>query len=114
MWGGGRVAGCGISANEYSCEHGAQINFGDPTPYLTCDLQYYCRRLFYRMFLGVVHRTSKNNLHVFLSSELANTAIMATYCTFPSIWQVVALLNKLQARGIVAAETIPKSNKHAF
>ncbi len=23
-----------ISANEYSCAHGAQINFGDLTPYL--------------------------------------------------------------------------------
>jgi hypothetical protein len=29
-WGGG-----GVSANEYSCTHGAQINFGDLTPYLT-------------------------------------------------------------------------------
>ncbi len=35
--------GCGVSANEYSCADGAQINFGDPTPYLTYDLQYYCR-----------------------------------------------------------------------
>jgi hypothetical protein len=26
--------GCGVSANEYSCAHGAQINFGDVTPYL--------------------------------------------------------------------------------
>ncbi len=26
---------CGVSANEYSCAHGAQINFGDLTPYLT-------------------------------------------------------------------------------
>jgi hypothetical protein len=25
--------GCGISANEYSCAHGAQVNFGDQTPY---------------------------------------------------------------------------------
>ncbi len=31
-WGRG-VAG--VSANEYSCAHGAQINFGDLTPYLT-------------------------------------------------------------------------------
>jgi hypothetical protein len=28
---GGRRGSAG-SANEYSCEHGAQINFGDPTP----------------------------------------------------------------------------------
>jgi hypothetical protein len=27
--------GCGVSANEYSCVLGAQINFGDLTPYLT-------------------------------------------------------------------------------
>jgi hypothetical protein len=26
-----------VSANEYSCAHGAQINFGDLTPYLTYD-----------------------------------------------------------------------------
>jgi hypothetical protein len=26
---------CGVSANEYSCAHGAQINVGDLTPYLT-------------------------------------------------------------------------------
>ncbi len=31
--GGG--GGCGVSANDYSCAHGAQINFGDLTPYLT-------------------------------------------------------------------------------
>ncbi len=31
-WGGG---GCGLSANEYSCAHGAQIKFRDLTPYLT-------------------------------------------------------------------------------
>jgi hypothetical protein len=28
---------CGVSANENSCTHGAQINFGDLTPYLTYD-----------------------------------------------------------------------------
>ncbi len=30
--------GCGVSANEYSFAHGAQINFGDLTPYLTYGL----------------------------------------------------------------------------
>jgi hypothetical protein len=34
----GEGGSCGFSANEYSCTHGAQINFGDLTPYLTCDL----------------------------------------------------------------------------
>ncbi len=28
------VGGCGVSADEYSCAHGAQINFGDLIPYL--------------------------------------------------------------------------------
>jgi hypothetical protein len=32
---GGGEGGCGVSANEYSCAHGAQINFGHLTPYLT-------------------------------------------------------------------------------
>ncbi len=36
-WGGG--GGCGVSANENSCTHGAQINFGDLNPYLTYDCQ---------------------------------------------------------------------------
>jgi hypothetical protein len=31
MGGGGS---CGVSDNEYSCAHGAQINFRDLTPYL--------------------------------------------------------------------------------
>ncbi len=31
----GEGGSCGVSANEYSCTHGAQINFGDLTPYLT-------------------------------------------------------------------------------
>jgi hypothetical protein len=30
-----RGEGCGVSANEYSCAHRAQINFEDLTPYLT-------------------------------------------------------------------------------
>jgi hypothetical protein len=37
--GGKRGEGCGVSANEYSCTHGAQINFGDLTPYLTYALR---------------------------------------------------------------------------
>ncbi len=38
--------GCGVLANEYICAHGAQINTGDLTPYLT-----YVRR---SLRLGVV------------------------------------------------------------
>ncbi len=39
MRGDGGGGGCGVSANEFSCAHGAQISFGDLTPYLTYD---YC------------------------------------------------------------------------
>ncbi len=31
----GEGGSCGVSANEYSWAHGALINFGDLTPYLT-------------------------------------------------------------------------------
>ncbi len=31
----GKWGCCGVSANEYSCTHGAQINIADLTPYLT-------------------------------------------------------------------------------
>jgi hypothetical protein len=34
---GGDAGCCGVSANEYSCAHEAQINFGDLIPYLTYD-----------------------------------------------------------------------------
>jgi hypothetical protein len=34
--GGGGGAVLGLSANEFSRAHGAQINFGDQPPYLTC------------------------------------------------------------------------------
>ncbi len=33
--GEGGGGGCGFSANEYSFAHGAQLDFGDLTPYLT-------------------------------------------------------------------------------
>jgi hypothetical protein len=37
--GGG--GGCGVSVNEYSCAHGAQINYGDLTPYFNlCSAGY--------------------------------------------------------------------------
>jgi hypothetical protein len=51
--------GCGVSANEYSCTHGAQINFRDLTPYLTFGYNvllvhaYICAR---SLFLGQEYR----------------------------------------------------------
>jgi hypothetical protein len=35
----GEGGSCWASADEYSCAHGAQINFGDLTPYLTHGLE---------------------------------------------------------------------------
>jgi hypothetical protein len=48
-----RGRGCRVSANEYSysCAHGAQINFGDLTPYLTyaitCMERYWNQKMLY-------------------------------------------------------------------
>ncbi len=36
--GGMGGGGCGFSANKYSCAHGAHINIGDLTPYLTYEV----------------------------------------------------------------------------
>jgi hypothetical protein len=41
---------CGVSANEYSCAHGAQINFGDLTPYLTYPI-FYISTVVYQLVL---------------------------------------------------------------
>ncbi len=38
----GGVEGLRVSANEHSCEHGALINFGDLTPYLTYSIFNIC------------------------------------------------------------------------
>jgi hypothetical protein len=39
----GGIGGCRVSANMYSCAHGAQINFGNLTPYLTYGtISLYC------------------------------------------------------------------------
>jgi hypothetical protein len=38
--GRGGGCGCGVSANEYSCAHGAQINFVDLILYLTYVYNY--------------------------------------------------------------------------
>ncbi len=52
--GGGRgLLRCGVSANEYSCAHGAQINFGDLTSYLT-----YVQKPMLALFFGS-HETSQ-------------------------------------------------------
>jgi hypothetical protein len=39
MRGVGGMRGLRLSANEFSCAHGAQTNFGDLTPFLTYDLE---------------------------------------------------------------------------
>ncbi len=36
----GEGESCGVSAYKYSWRHGAQINFGDLTSYLTYDVYY--------------------------------------------------------------------------
>jgi hypothetical protein len=56
----GEGGDCGVSAKEYSCAHGAQINFGDLTPYFTYggrgykgDIFFWCKELQISL-LGVI------------------------------------------------------------
>jgi hypothetical protein len=46
---GGGGGGLGGSANEYSCAHGAQINFGELTLYLTYASCRFFLKMFYRI-----------------------------------------------------------------
>jgi hypothetical protein len=48
----GEEGSCGVLANEYSCAHGAQINFGDLTPYLTYGLDPLERNPFSELYEG--------------------------------------------------------------
>ncbi len=50
--GGGKFFG--VSANEYSCAHGAQINFGDLTPYLTDDRKWRNYRINFLVVLDLI------------------------------------------------------------
>jgi hypothetical protein len=61
--GRGGGGGCGASANEYSCEHEAQINIGDLTPYLTYVAKVTCTRskFFIRNF-GFAVKAPKDDL----------------------------------------------------
>ncbi len=64
---GGRRGSCGVAANECSCAHGAQINFGDLTPWLQAtsrisklffreSLQQNLKRVQYNFKINVIKR----------------------------------------------------------
>jgi hypothetical protein len=46
----GEGGSCGVSANEYSCAHGAQINFGDLSPYLTFEYNFFLLQNFSALY----------------------------------------------------------------
>ncbi len=57
-WGGGGES-CGITAkwaNGYSCAHGAQINFGDLTPYLTYSYNQFQNGLWFLLIIFTTFR----------------------------------------------------------
>ncbi len=62
--GGRGGGGFGVPANEYSWAHGAQINFGDLTPYLTYD-----SGLTDAFFFGMAH-TAEYNSAVYIIFDL--------------------------------------------
>jgi hypothetical protein len=59
---GGRGRG-GVSANEYSCAHGDQINFGDLTPYITMAWPL-------RIFITLLMHTVLVQLHTVFSMSV--------------------------------------------
>ncbi len=69
--------GVGVSANEYSCTHGAQISFGDLTPYLT----YAGKQRALKMVNG--HWTSDSGLER-LMEELRRPKPMKRYSNNPN------------------------------
>jgi hypothetical protein len=62
-WGGGLPA-CGVSANENSCAHGDQINFGDLTPYLWCVGESRLIKIFHFLFVFQIWEGGKLSWHV--------------------------------------------------
>jgi hypothetical protein len=67
----------GVSANEYSCAHGAQINFGDLTPYLTYDCAFLRGRL--------EHEKVTSFTASYLLQYLSNATIITRYT-----WMVIS------------------------
>ena len=69
---------CGlyVSADEYSCVHGAQINFGDPAPYLTYEL-----------------RVSKIAIHAVSWSRVLHTClVICILCNIRAFYSLAQLL----------------------
>jgi hypothetical protein len=66
--GGGGGGGCGVSAKEYSCAHGAQINFRDLTPHLKKGLSsiflyiiILTRHMYFMSFLDAASQNIRKN-----------------------------------------------------
>jgi hypothetical protein len=72
------MGGCGVSANKYSCAHGAQINFGD---YLTygCTVCMQFENYFFFFKPGVDSKInffeSHLQVHQYIYLQLASTVI---------------------------------------
>ncbi len=75
-----KCGGCGgglreVSANEYSCAHGAQINFGDLTPYLFNPWFDLFRKPEYRHVIGSLGTTALHTL-LPLVSQIAQVGLL--------------------------------------
>jgi hypothetical protein len=86
-----RGVGCGVSANEDSCAHGAPINFGDLTPYLTfCAKK--CEKFQGTGNLPGKKMEGKRNRQIFLNDAWINSkvSIQPAYKTLK-----ISLMSKL-------------------
>jgi hypothetical protein len=82
--------GCGVSANEYSCAHGAQIKFGNLTPYLCVQFE----NVWYKYDLTSYFKQSMwPDVNRIVSFWLQNTVCHdAKTVSFYMVWGIVKFL----------------------
>ncbi len=68
--------GCGVLANGYSCAHGAQIYFGDLTPYLFNPWFDVFRKPEYRHVVGSLGTTAMHTL-LLLVNQIAQVGLLS-------------------------------------
>ncbi len=80
------MGGCGVSANKYSCAHGAQINFGYLTPYLTYGPSQWAASCFAQFFLLTVKRIV---IRAVQARSVKGTVLQAFFIIFLTAWNLI-------------------------
>jgi hypothetical protein len=112
---GGGGVGCGVSANEYSCAHGAQINFGDRTLYLTYICMVKAEEQQCRMRISMDYQTlfseykTQPNSHYSIRSTKPEIAVDNKYVAYRLTSTKPQLIKN---RWHLTAHSIEKHSKH--